>query len=268
MGGVPTPTPELQDLLRSLHLRKLARQLVTWALYKRVPWFHLLLEAADGFFPPQFAQRTTLRQPVPWLALEFARQNRDALRGYEKRVKLFGGCPSSQGNFSTLETIRRQLGCTTPPSDPIVETRYPYLDRNLLQFVFCIPREQLTRPGQRRSLMRRALSNIVPDEILNRRRKGFVTRRLREALNIENEQLNELVSNMRLASFGIVDQAKFVAWLQKAGTGHEFPGVRMARTVCLELWLRSVMGLGIVGENCATPHRITIPAHDISAEQI
>ena len=268
MGGVPTPTPELQDLLRSIDLSTLVRQLAAWALDKRVPWFHLLHEAASGFLPPQFAHSAKHRQPVPWLALEFVRQNREALYGYQKRARLFGPWPSFQENMSTLEAIRRRLACTAAGCDPLYEARYPYLDRHLLQFVFCIPREQLTRPGQRRSLMRRALADIVPAEVRNRRRKGFVTRRLRDALNIENKQLKELVSDMRLASFGIVDQAKFVAWLQKARTGHEFPGVRMARTVCLELWIRSVMGLGIVGDNRATPHRMTIPARNISAEQI
>jgi asparagine synthase (glutamine-hydrolysing) len=268
MGGVPTPTPQLQDLLVSLHFQKLFHHLAAWALDKRVPWFHLLWEAISGFFPQGFAGVPKHRQPLPWLTSEFSRRNREALQGYQKRVNLFGARPSLQENISTLEAIRRRMSCTGPALDPTYERRYPYLDRDLLEFVFCIPRDQLVRPGQRRSLMRRALAEIVPSEILNRRRKGFVARRLREAVNIENRQLFELTQNMRIASFGIVDQASFGACLGKARDGHEFPGVRVARTICLELWLRSLIGLGIVRDRYAMTCSIAGPARDISAEQI
>lgn len=36
--------------------------------------------------------------------------------------------------------------------------------------------EQLVRPGHRRSLMRRALVGIVPDELLNRKCKEYIAR--------------------------------------------------------------------------------------------
>ena len=62
-----------------------------------------------------------------------------------------------------LEALRRQLACDALSSEPPYEKRYPYLDRALLEFMYAIPREQLVRPGQRRSLMRRALVGIVPD---------------------------------------------------------------------------------------------------------
>jgi hypothetical protein len=181
---------------------------------------------------------------------------------------MFVACPSFQEDIFTLEALRRRLACCVPPSDPVYETSYPYLDRDLLQFVCGIPREQLIRPGHRRSLMRRALANIVPSEILNRTRKGFVTRRLRQTLDIDNGQLSELISSMRIDSFGIVDQAGFAACLRKAGAGFEFPGVRIARTVCLELWLRNVMDLGIVRGRCGVARSVTLSARDISAEQI
>src|SRR5207253_8976270 len=45
---------------------------------------------------------------------------------------------------------------------------------DLLEFVYAIPREKIVRVGMRRALMRRALVGIVPDELLNRKRKFFV----------------------------------------------------------------------------------------------
>jgi asparagine synthase (glutamine-hydrolysing) len=51
MGGVPTPAPELENLLARAQFGALAHQLKVWALEKRKPWFHLFWEAARGFFP-------------------------------------------------------------------------------------------------------------------------------------------------------------------------------------------------------------------------
>ena len=56
------------------------------------------------------------------------------------------------------------------------EARYPYLDQNLIEFILSIPASQLLRPGERRSLMRRALVGIVPEEILSRRTKQVARR--------------------------------------------------------------------------------------------
>src|SRR5260370_29277369 len=46
MGGVPMPTPELQDLIARAQFGVLADQLKTSALQKRTPLFHLFLEPA------------------------------------------------------------------------------------------------------------------------------------------------------------------------------------------------------------------------------
>jgi asparagine synthetase B (glutamine-hydrolysing) len=58
----------------------------------------------------------------------------------------------------------------------IMKARYPFLDKDLVNYLFSIPREQILRPGRRRSLMRRALANIVPHEVLERRRKAYQLR--------------------------------------------------------------------------------------------
>ena len=168
-GGVPTPTPELQDLLARGHFRTLAHQLKLWALNKRKPWFYLLFDAAREFFPPALVGVPKHKRPALWLDQAFVKRNRVALTGYEDRTKLFGPLPSFQGHVGTVDVLRRQLACSDLSSDLLREKRYPYLDRDLLEFVSAIPREQLVRPGQRRSLMRRALIDIVPDELLNRK---------------------------------------------------------------------------------------------------
>ena len=240
MGGVPTPVPELADLLSKGQVRILAHQLKLWALAKRKPWFHLLLEAACRFFPPGLTKAPRYKEPAAWFHSEFVRRNRLVFRGYETRWKLFGLRPSFQASLSTLNVLRRQLACEGLPSSPPYEKRYPYLDRDLLEFLYAVPREQLVRPNQRRSLMRRALASIVPPEILNRKRKAFAVRSPILSLSTEWSGLVELSNSMISASERIVDARPFFDTLEKARDGLEVPIVTLMRTIRLELWLRTL----------------------------
>jgi asparagine synthase (glutamine-hydrolysing) len=240
MGGVPTPVPELADLIARAHFGALAHHLKVWALEKRKPWFHLFWEAVRGFFPPALVSVPKYMHPVPWLQSSFVKRHRSALTGYPSRMKLFGPLPSFQENVSTLEALRRQLARTALPFAPPFEKRYPYLDRDLLEFTFAIPREQVVRPNQRRSLMRRALVGIVPDEILNRKTKAFVARSPMLAISDHWAHYAQMTQNMISGSLGIVDAERISETLQKVRRGEEVPMVILKRTLCLEEWLKGL----------------------------
>src|SRR3984957_18478512 len=215
MGGVPTPAPELENLLARAHFGLLAHQLKIWALGKRKPWFHLFWEAARGFFPPALVGVPKYMHPAPWLQSSFVKRHRATLPGYHSRTQLFGPMESFQENLSTLDALRRKLACIPQPFEPPFEKRYPYLDRGLLEFMFAIPRAQLVRPRQRRSLMRRALVGIVPDEILNKKGKSFVARSPLAAIKNDWTNLMEATQNMVSSSIGVVDSERISEALHK-----------------------------------------------------
>jgi asparagine synthase (glutamine-hydrolysing) len=245
-GGVPTPIVELQDLLARAQLGQFARQLKTWALEKRTPWLQLLLKSAGELLPLAQARRLGHRELPAWLQGSFISLYRSALQGYESPLKLLGPLPSSQQSVATLHALQRQLGCSPLPRTPVYEKRYPYLDRDLLEFLFAIPREQLLRPGQRRSLMRRALVGIVPPEVLNRRRKAYAGRTTMRALLNDPRKLQEFTENMLAESFGIVDSKTFLEALQAARNGNAIPTVTVMRTLSVELWLRRLRDQGVL----------------------
>lgn len=251
-GGVPTATPELRDLLARVRLGTLAHQLKVWSLNKRKPWFHLFLEATRDFFPPALMGVSVHRRPPAWLDPRFAKRHWLALIGYESRVKLFGPLPSFQENLAAFDVVRRQLACDALPSEPSYEKRYPYLDRDLVEFLYAVPREQLVRPGQRRSLMRRALAGIVPDELLSRRRKAFVARGPRAAICNELSGLAEISEHMISTSLGIVDPKKFAESLSKARYSQEVPVVALIRTLFVESWLTNLSERGLLVETDKT----------------
>jgi asparagine synthase (glutamine-hydrolysing) len=251
MGGVPTPLPELENLLARAHFGALARQLKVWALEKRKPWFQLFWEAARGFLPPALVGVPKYMRPAPWLQPRFAKRHRAALTGYPSRAKVFAPLPTFQQNVSTLDGLKRQLARTALSLEPPFEKRYPYLDRDLLEFMFAVPREQLVRPSQRRSLMRRALIGIVPDEILNRKTKAFVVRSPMVAISNDWTNFAEMTQNMLSSSLGIVDGERISEALQKVRRGEEVPMITLRRTFFLESWLKDLRALGII--NLDTP---------------
>jgi asparagine synthase (glutamine-hydrolysing) len=253
-GGVPTPIPELADLLARARFRRLAHQLKVWALNKRRPWFHLLFEAARGFFPPAFVGFAKNLRPAVWLEPNFVKRHRDVLVGYQSTLKLAGPLPSFQVNISALDMLRRQLGCEILSSNPPYEKRYPYLDRDLLEFLYAIPREQLVRPGQRRSLMRRALVGIVPSEILERKRKAFVSRAPIRAISTEWAGLSKMRHRMVSSSLGIIEPNSFYRTLQQARNGQEIPIVALGRAFAVEEWLKRICCQKILG-HLAMEHR-------------
>lgn len=237
-GGVPAPQSELQDLLLTAQFTVFAHQLKLWSLHKKRPWIHLFLEAVSGFFPAWLVGVSKHKRPVKWLDSNFVKRNQAAFRGYQTRIHLYGASASFQENVSSLSGLQRQLSCTPLSADPPYEKRYPFLDRDLLEFLFAIPKTQLLRPGQSRSLMRRALAGIVPDEVLNRKRKAFVTRTPLLAL-ASDVMSSDFAQGKVLAAMGIIDQERFAEALKEARVGLEVPIVGLLRTFVLESWLRS-----------------------------
>lgn len=239
-GGVPMPIAELADLVVRMRLKRFAHQLKQWALIQRKPWLHLLLQIVRSFCPPTLVGVAKHRQPPVWLKPHFANRYRNALAGYELRWRLFGRLPSFQESMSSLEALRRQLACFAPNSRPVHEECYPYLDRDFLEFVFAVPPQQLLRPGERRSLMRRSMRGIVPELILNRKRKANVSRAPRLAFSPSRLDLSELSSNMRCSALGIADPEMFLKALKDASIGKNLPVVPLLRLIGIEVWLRTI----------------------------
>jgi asparagine synthase (glutamine-hydrolysing) len=258
-GGVPTPVPELADLFMRAQFGRLAHQLKMWALARRSPWFHLLWETLSAFAPPGLASVPESRKPAAWLEQPFTRRHAAALSGYQRRSRFFGPRPSFQENLATLDALRRQIGCAASSTELFCERRYPYLDRDFLEFIFATPRDQLVRPGERRSLMRRALRGIVPGGLLNRKRKAFVARSPRLTISTQWQSLVAMNREMISASLGIIDAQAFSEALEKARCGRQVAIVPLLRTLEAESWLRHVQGLGILAERAqASPNRSII----------
>jgi asparagine synthase (glutamine-hydrolysing) len=175
---------------------------------------------------------------------------------------VFGALPSFQNHAHELDQAQRFLAYCQLHSELLREVRYPYLDRDLLEFVYAIPREQLVRVGERRSLMKRALAGIVPIDLLNRKRRaGIGLNRKREATAgwpTSAEMGPHLVSG----SAGIIDPIRFSDALQRARNGEEICAPTLMRTIKLEFWLRHLSVQGLLVTRCPKQETHMLPVED------
>jgi asparagine synthase (glutamine-hydrolysing) len=250
-SGVPTPMPELQNLLARARFITLARQLNAWAVKMKKKRLPLLREAVQGFFSARLGVPKE-SFTTPWLYPGFVRRNRAAFRGYPCRVKLFGPLPSFQDHIDKFEANRRFVAYCRLSSELLREVRYPYYDRDFLEFIYAIPREQIVRVGQRRSLMKRALVGIVPEELLTRRRKTFVPPEQKKDSATELPSLVETGQYIIGSSLGIIDPDPFAEALQKVWCNEDVPIESLKRTLMLEFWLRYLTIHGVLTSSVST----------------
>jgi asparagine synthase (glutamine-hydrolysing) len=239
LGGVPTPLPELGDLLVSANFHKLLKQATAWSLSLRAPLLHMLyrtLRFTAGLYKPT-SQNAVYRPP--WLnrrldLAAFLDSDRIA------RLSPIGKRPSVLSNEQAWWAIQGSLPHVYQGLLARYEYRYPYLDRDLVDYLYRIPREQLIRPAARRSLMKRALKSIVPEEVLMRRRKAYIVYGPLAALRAAKEQIENLITDSPAADKGFFDRGRLREEFHNILGGRETRGLApLINTLLFDLWLRA-----------------------------
>jgi asparagine synthase (glutamine-hydrolysing) len=240
LGGVPTPFPELADYLIALKFKRLLQQSVSWCLAERTPVSHTLvklLKFTAGLYRQMDLHPST---NVPWVRSE----SRVACLGQFSERETPNLHPSIRPSAistglmwsSLLETLPHIYpGAITRP-----EFRYPYLDRDLVDFLFRVPREHLIRPGRRRLLMRRALRHITPQYILERPRKAYLARSPISALRSAQKKVSSLFGDSFAAAHDLINPTQFMAAYETTINSESCKWIiPVLKTIGFELWLRS-----------------------------
>jgi asparagine synthase (glutamine-hydrolysing) len=236
LGGVPTPLPELADYLVAGKVRQLLARTLEWCLVDRTSIVHMLFRTMQFAVDAYCCEQVDPARHPPWLVRKSQLDLREPVASSRMRTLSPTGINNERNWWHIMETLPH----LTPSSSARYEYRYPYLDRDLVEYLFQIPREQLIRPGARRSLMRRALKGIVPEEILQRRRKAFLIRGPLALIRRDREQIEALITNSLAAAFGFIEPALFTSALDEVTAGNSplwWPSI--LRTIAIEIWLRS-----------------------------
>ncbi|HKS10995.1 MAG TPA: asparagine synthase-related protein [Pyrinomonadaceae bacterium] len=244
LGASYDPYPLLADLVVSRKPAALHHGLRLWSQTLDRPYISLLWHKAivpvlprelqpwcrreamnrlPSWFNPDFVARTRLREqrlPVPDPFGFRLPSERDRALSYLSVIKSIAPC------------YRQELTC--------LDSSHPFVHRPLVEFLQAIPVEQFLRPGENRSLMRRALREVLPEKIVRRKTKGDPSEGLARAIAREAPMMRSLFTDARVCAYGFMDSAPLLAAIGRAKNGLERYAGALLFTISLEFWLRAL----------------------------
>jgi asparagine synthase (glutamine-hydrolysing) len=224
-----------------------------WSRASRTPFIEIAYQLAGGKERNSHAGMDGLRLLTPRLA-------QMALPDDAERARALTGIRASKRRLAESVLAYAFEGRLTVPEPPpdIVYT-YPFTDRRLIEFVLAIPGEQLSAPGQIRSLMRRAFEGLVPARVLHRTSKGYYP-------PATNRAARPLIAAMRpverleIVQRGWIDPRRLDAAIRMVLEAGLNDGGAVRRALRLEQWLESKRVHGVHGFN---PERKEVRSHEV-----
>ncbi len=177
------------SLKKSLWIYAL-RPLAPRTAVRMVRAYRPLTLACPAWIPKTLTDRTNLLERLHAAALPVEDRPRSALHyfiaGYERGEHSY--CMEAHGRLNS------RFG---------VETRHPFHDQRLIEFAHGIPDELKLRGPVRKHVLRKAISDRVPEEVRLRRDKSDFTRLV--SLELKNQCPPEFFRKMSIADRGWVD---------------------------------------------------------------
>ena len=248
LGGVPVPEIELADELASMHLRSFFAKTLRWSLHHRATVWQMAGRALQSLMGNTGQRISPDASSLPWLSQRTRIALEEPARMSSDHASFALTRPSALSNGLSWWALVESLPHLEHNPYVRQQYRYPYLDKDLVEFLFSLPREQLLRPGQRRSLMRRALKGIVPSEVQGQTRKQVVSRGPLRLLERSRDPIVALINNSLLHRRGWIDANRLCqALAQTIATRDPAWSLPLLRTVQAELWLASSLENGLLG---------------------
>jgi asparagine synthase (glutamine-hydrolysing) len=239
LGGVPNPVTELADYLWRGEIRAAMSSAYRWSLTIRQPIVRVLFDAFAYTSRVYGLRRPEDDVTPPWLRGNAFINPADASRKQEGVFTRLRTRPSYYANAEAWLEIVENLPSHSPNIVGCFEYRFPYLDRQLVDFLHRVPRSQLVAPGRRRLLMRRALKGVVPEDVLERRRKAYIVRGPITSLRNCEATIEKLFQTPLMADYGLIDTPEFLAAFRRELAGEVRWIGQLKMTIRTELWLRS-----------------------------
>ncbi len=251
---------EIEDLLVRGRLFSSARRTLAWCLSQRISIIELLGQIASSLVDRiDYIHRDSKRFETPWLTPIARQYCKTAV--HELPLVHFIPLAVRPKTADLTETWWYTLR-TQPHQRPSNVFRweylYPYLDRNLLEFLLQVPYEYLAQPGRRRFLMRAALQHIVPEEIVERRRKAFLLSGPLGSLRKMTPLLVGLIDRSLLVQSGYIERCTLQDAFGKIVNGEDSRWWgHLLRFALLETWL--LHREGVAATPATVPDRAGVP---------
>ena len=195
---------------------------------------HLLRPLVKAFLPRRWA---VARQRLPWLRREYHRALLESRPADRRRWRML---PGRRLRLAALEDGMLPFGsllASLRAAAQGIELRHPLTDHRLLEFAATLPLDQCLRAGVPKMILRNAMRGYLPERILRPQERVMPFALFEHAMRErEQRRVRELITGMRAAELGLVDEAAlrqaFERYLQGSGS------TVFWHTLTLEAWLR------------------------------
>src|ERR1700733_347665 len=268
-GGLADSEAAVAELISRGKLVRGFQQAIAWCLDRRLSLAEFSSRLVSYCGRRIFVESSSLSVArAPWLS-EIARQH--CLTAFNELrlprfLPFFTGLRECGFSETWWFTLRTQLHLK--PSEVYrYEYRYPYLDRDLLEFLLRLPTDELARPGRSRFLMRSALKGIVPEQILERRRKAYLLSSPLSNIRQLAPLISVAINTSVLAKEGYIDASQLQLALDRVITGKDIqPWPALYRFAALETWVQhrdstkpSPNTSQVLVSACAHTDRVPVP---------
>ncbi len=236
--------PLVADELCTGHLRRLHRSCLLWSRRTRVPYLRLLLKMAvpltlDHLAPGWFPYAPA---PLPaWIGPRYRKQGAAMLWGGTPPTGAVGP-PSQRIKLKLLANLIGQISAGYFSDYRHISLTHPYTHRPLIEFCLGVPIAQLVLDGEPRSLMRRALRDLLPAKVAKRRSKGILEEAIGRAVQRDWSVVGDL-RRWQLCQRELVQPRQLSESLHKARLGIQLTNEHVLRVFSMERWLRSLESL-------------------------
>lgn len=238
-----TSTPELADLLRQRQFADLISTSRRWSQLSGIPLWRFLL--MNAILPVARSSRLfgwirETETPLDSLLTTRAKRDlRDPDRRLGLRIEAAVNLPSRRSRAFSVRSAIATLSSGVFRNMDGIYYSHPYSHQQLIDFMLALPMDQVVRPGESRSVMRRATRGILPDKIRVRRSKSGPDEAFCRAVAREQELLAD-TAGLLVCSDGYVDPNKLREVIREAALGRTEQVGCLLSVLSVERWLRSL----------------------------
>jgi asparagine synthase (glutamine-hydrolysing) len=246
MGNLLDGSEHIAHYLHRLQPRRATAEALAWSRSRREP-FAAVLGRAMTLACPWWAKQVGAgaasgnwsAQSNDLLTDRVVQRAHEVSRTRERAVEWREVEPGRRLRLRALYDLlqSRSLECPEPLLD--FHVSHCFTHRPLVEYMMTIPTDVVYRLGEPRRLMRRALIELVPLGVLQRRSKAAYARAFRRALRPLALALTKDSEPVRLVEYGYLEPSGFIRRLHRLVEGLECDEVQLRNAILLEFWLRN-----------------------------
>ncbi len=259
MGCSPDNSIAVLDDLSSGHLFSALSKMRRWSIATKKPFVEIAWRLARARVSAPIGSSTTsgigrrrdslLSERLSDLVADEDDQIRDLLSNVR---------PANRGVAALVLEYAFRSALNTPQPPYGLFYSYPFTHRPLVEFLSSIPAEELSAPGEMRSLMRRAFAGLVPSRVLSRTSKGYYSPALARAVRPVAQSM-QAIAQLEVVRRGWIDPSRLHDAIRVLIDGGGGTRPEVQRALRLEQWLASRDRRG----PAAIPQRKEVANHEV-----